>query len=166
MIDRIACHFCASHALVLVDHVEGLHGHNYRVEVEVKGQLAPEGILIDFIFLEGLLQQLVMDWDHYVLFPADNPRVQIQTTEMDSNLQIRYDDRIYSIPKAEVKILPCTNVTAETLAQLMGEKLAERLQNHPSWEQVQAITVHVWETQYYKASYTFTQNDPTLPKTS
>jgi 6-pyruvoyltetrahydropterin/6-carboxytetrahydropterin synthase len=163
-IDRAASHFCASHALVLTEYVEGLHGHNYRVEVEIGGDLSPEGILIDFIFLEKLLKQLVLDWDHYTLFPSNNPRIQIQTSETDHNLHISYADRFYSIPKSEVKILPCINVTTESLAQLLGERLADELQNHASWAQIHSITVTIWETLYYKASFTFTRTDSTQSK--
>ncbi|MFW9778977.1 MAG: 6-pyruvoyl tetrahydropterin synthase family protein [Candidatus Heimdallarchaeota archaeon] len=164
-INRNASHFCASHALVLDEYVEGLHGHNYRVEVEITGNVSAEGILIDFIFLDELIKQLLSEWDHYTLFPLHNPRISVLTSELDHNLQIRYADRIYSIPKAEVKLLPCRNVTTETLSRLLNEKLAETLQSHPSWEQIYSITVTIWETQYYKASYTFTRDDPTLAKT-
>lgn len=163
-INRNASHFCASHALVLDEYVEGLHGHNYRVEVEITGNVTDEGILIDFIFLEELIKQLLSDWDHYTLFPSHNPRIEILTSELDLNLQISYTDRVYSIPRAEVKLLPCVNVTTETLARLLSEKLAETLQNHPSWEQIYSITVTIWETQYYMASYTFRRDDPTLAK--
>lgn len=50
--------FSAAHRLRLADgSFEPLHGHNWRVEVELAGpRLDPEGMLADFTVLQPLLQ--------------------------------------------------------------------------------------------------------------
>ncbi len=151
-IDKISAHFSAAHFLISDHYEEGLHGHNYLVGIKVKGSMDIFDVIIDFVFLENLLSEVLLEWDHFVLIPSKNKHVKIH--ENKDNLEINYRKRFYSIPKEEVKILDCTNVTTETLARLLGEKLRTRLKKEIFWGRIQAITATIWETSYYRANYT------------
>ncbi len=155
-IDKISAHFSAAHFLISDHYEEGLHGHNYLVGIEVKGSMDIFDMIIDFVFLENLLSEVLLDWDHFVLIPSKNKHMKIH--ENKDNLEINYGKRFYSIPKEEVKILDCTNVTTETLARLLGEKLQTRLKKENFWERIQAITATIWEKSYYRANYTIKTN--------
>ncbi|MHA2246508.1 MAG: 6-pyruvoyl trahydropterin synthase family protein [Candidatus Hodarchaeales archaeon] len=151
-IDRISEHFSASHAIISSHYKEGLHGHNYLVGIEIEGSIDIDDMVVDFIFLKDILSQALSDWDHYVLIPSKNKHIKIR--ENEGNLEIEYGNRFYSIPQTEIKLLNCRNVTAETLARLLGEKIQILLRRETFWEKIQAIKITVWETTYYRATYT------------
>ena len=155
-IDKISAHFSASHALVSDHHKEGLHGHNYLVEIEIEGSINIDDIVVDFIFLEKLLSQALSRWDHYTLIPSKNKHMIIR--ENKNNLEIEYGNRFYSIPKTEIKLLNCTNVTTEALARLLGKKIRNRLKKEAFWKRIRVIKITIWETSYYRASYTIKSN--------
>ncbi|MFX0052467.1 MAG: 6-pyruvoyl tetrahydropterin synthase family protein [Candidatus Hodarchaeota archaeon] len=156
-IDKVSNHFCASHALISNRYCEGIHGHNYLVDVKIEGNKDPEEILIDFIFLDNLLKEITSKFDHYVLIPSQNNLLKI--TRSSGNLELRYGDRFYSIPENEIKLLECANITAETLARLLGEELYKRLKGEEFWNRINQIRLSVWETEFYKATYTIFPND-------
>jgi 6-pyruvoyltetrahydropterin/6-carboxytetrahydropterin synthase len=155
-IDKGSAHFSASHVIISDQFEEGLHGHNYLVEIEIEGNVDPDDLLIDFIFLEKLLSQALLNWDHFVLLPSNNKKMKI--CENEDNIEIKYGNRFYSLPKAEIKFLSCTNVTTEVLARLLGEKLRALLHQEEFWKRIQAIKITIWETSVYRASYTIRPN--------
>jgi 6-pyruvoyl-tetrahydropterin synthase len=156
-IDRVSAHFSASHVLFSNYYEEGLHGHNYYVEIEIEGTADTDDLIIDFIFLEKLLSQALSGWDHYVLLPSKNKKMKIRETK--DNIEIKYGNRFYSLPKNEIKFLRCTNVTTEVLAKLLGEKMKTLLSQEEFWKRIQGIKITIHETSVYRASYTI-RSDP------
>jgi len=149
-IDKIAAHFSASHALISDDIEEGLHGHNYQVGIEIEGKPDSDDIIIDFLYLDKMLNNLLSEWDHYVLLPSNNPNMEINVRE--NNLDIKYGIRFYSIPNDEVQVLDCTNVTTEALTRLLGEKVQNKLKEKEFWQRIERINITIWETSYYRAT--------------
>lgn len=149
-IDKIAAHFSASHALISDDIEEGLHGHNYQVGIEIEGKPDSDDIIIDFLYLDKMLNNLLSEWDHYVLLPSNNPNMEINIRE--NNLDIEYGIRFYSIPNEEVKVLDCTNVTTEALTRLLGEKVQNQLKKKEFWQRIERINITIWETSCYRAT--------------
>ena len=155
-IDRVSAHFSASHALISDHFEEGLHGHNYQVELEIEGTTEDDNVLVDFIFLENLLHQALSTWDHYVLLPSQNKRIKIR--ESEDNIDFEYGSRFYSIPRTEIIFLDCNNVTTEVLTQLLAEKMSGLLKQESFWKRIQSIRVTIWETPTYRASYRIKTN--------
>ena len=63
--------FSAAHFITFAGDVcERLHGHNYRVAVEVTGPLDKNQYVVDFIALRDELKVITDDLDHRVLLPA------------------------------------------------------------------------------------------------
>ncbi len=149
-IDKIAAHFSASHALISDDIEEGLHGHNYQVGIEIEGKPDSDDIIIDFLYLDKMLNNLLSEWDHYVLLPLNNPNMEVNVRE--NNLDIEYGIRFYSIPNDEVKVLDCTNVTTEALTRLLGEKVQNQLKETEFWQRIERINITIWETSCYRAT--------------
>jgi len=47
-----------------------LHGHTFRLEVEVEGEIDPEtGMIIDFALLKKAVKEILVDYDHKVIVP-------------------------------------------------------------------------------------------------
>ena len=156
-IDKTSCEFSASHAVISKGFVEGIHGHNYLAEVEIRGTVDSDEIIIDFIFLDKLLQTLTSEWDHYVLLPNQNPHLKIKKN--GENLELQYGERLYSIPEAEIKFLPCANVTTEALARVLGENIKTELKKENFWSRLKVIKTTIWETSSYNATYTIDLTD-------
>ena len=70
---KIVTHFAAAHQLKMVaEKCENLHGHNWKIEVCVKGQtLNPAGVLIDFGELKQYLSEIIARLDHTFLNELD-----------------------------------------------------------------------------------------------
>ncbi len=108
------------------DHCEPIHGHNYRVAVEVEGELDPNHYVFDFIALRDLTRGLVAELDHRMLLPDRSTLIAIED-DGPSNWRVRYADRRWSFPKAECVLLPVANTTAELLATYLAGRLLEAL---------------------------------------
>ena len=66
---KIVSHFAAAHQLTMVaKKCENLHGHNWKVEVSVKGdRLNNAGVLVDFGILKGYVKEIMGRLDHKFL---------------------------------------------------------------------------------------------------
>ena len=63
-------HFSAAHFLTCVpdDHqCRRMHGHNYRVVVEIEGKVRSDGMVMDFAVLDALVDPIIEHLDHRVL---------------------------------------------------------------------------------------------------
>jgi len=60
---RVERVFSAAHAIIIAGEREPLHGHDWRVRVEVRGpRLDGDGLLCDFHELERLLDAVIAPW--------------------------------------------------------------------------------------------------------
>lgn len=66
---RVETHFQASHRLRLSDgSIEPAHDHDWLVTAEVcSGKLNPMGIVMDFVKLKAMMDEIVCDFDHTAL---------------------------------------------------------------------------------------------------
>jgi 6-pyruvoyltetrahydropterin/6-carboxytetrahydropterin synthase len=66
---KILSHFAAAHQLTMVaQKCENLHGHNWKVEVCVRGErLNDAGVLVDFGILKKHLREIMGRLDHKFL---------------------------------------------------------------------------------------------------
>jgi len=112
--------FCAAH--ILVGHAgkcANLHGHNYKVEVSLKGsKLNSLGILVDFTDIKNASKDIIEGLDHKYLNEIDyKPFKDGQTTaeniskyiynklkeELGENSNLVNYVKIWETPKASVK---------------------------------------------------------------
>jgi 6-pyruvoyltetrahydropterin/6-carboxytetrahydropterin synthase len=116
--------FCSGHFITYNgDQCERLHGHNYRVAVEVEGPLDENHYVFDFIALKDLTRAITDELDHRMLLPTRSPLVTL--TGDGPNWLVHYRDRHWSFPRDECALLPIENTTAERLADYIGLRLRE-----------------------------------------
>lgn len=121
--------FSAGHFITFDgDHCERIHGHNYRVAVEVEGPLDVNHYVFDFIALRDLTRALTGELDHRMLLPAESPLIAIE--EDGDNWLARYQRRRWSFPKDECVLLPVANTTAELLADYLASRLLAAFDAH------------------------------------
>jgi 6-pyruvoyltetrahydropterin/6-carboxytetrahydropterin synthase len=118
--------FSAGHFITFNGNIcERLHGHNWRVAVEVEGALDENSYVYDFIALRDQTQQLVQQLDHRMLLPLQHPTIRV--THDETEVTARFEQRRWVFPREDCILLPIANTTAELLAQWMGEQLRETL---------------------------------------
>jgi len=80
---KIVSQFAAAHQLrEYQGGCENLHGHNWKVEVFVKGEkLGQDGLLIDFRIIKNATKEVLEDLDHTFLNELENFREQNPSSE-------------------------------------------------------------------------------------
>ncbi|HEX3530620.1 MAG TPA: 6-carboxytetrahydropterin synthase [Thermoanaerobaculia bacterium] len=120
---------------------ELLHGHNYRVEVELGGAgLDEEGLLVDLDSFKKLLRSRCARLDSVTLLPAESRR--LQWSRVEGAVEVRCGARVYRFPESDVLLLPLINTSIELLARLLWQELAP----HLAGSQVDWMAVSVQES--------------------
>src|SRR5947199_4495829 len=75
------------------DNCERIHGHNYRVAVEVEDDLDENHYVFDFLALRDLARGITDELDHRMLLPARSPLIRLE--EEGSNWLARYREHYW-----------------------------------------------------------------------
>jgi len=137
--------FSSAHFLIFDEKkAEKLHGHNYRVRVDLEipseTDLKAKGFFVDFNVFKAEIKRLVDLWDEHVLLPEQHPDMKIRRD--GASLAVSFRERAYVFPADEVVLLPITNTSVEQLSRLLAEAMMAKFRDHG----VAALTVHVEET--------------------
>ncbi|MFO7667589.1 MAG: 6-carboxytetrahydropterin synthase QueD [Desulfobacterales bacterium] len=96
---KVLNHFSAAHQLKLVAaKCENLHGHNWKIEVCVKGEkLNSAGVIMDFGQIKKYVSEIMTSLDHKFLnelewFKGVNPSSEIIAMKIAKELQEKIDD--------------------------------------------------------------------------
>jgi 6-pyruvoyltetrahydropterin/6-carboxytetrahydropterin synthase len=151
--------FSAAHFLIFPDgSAERLHGHNYRVYVEVDAALSEHGLVLDFIQVKPVVRELCDELDEHWLLPGEHHELAHGLRD-DGIVEVRYRDRYYAAPEADVIVLPINNTSAENLATWMARQLAARLEKRFPDVVVNRLRVAVEETSGQRGVYLYTRDD-------
>jgi 6-pyruvoyltetrahydropterin/6-carboxytetrahydropterin synthase len=141
--------FSAAHfTLFGPDEAEPLHGHNYRVVVELEADaLDGEGLVTAIGAAKERIRAACRRLDDRVLLPEGSPYLRIE--ERDGSCQVLYARRTYQFPAAEVLRLPIANTSIELLALHLWHELAPRFAGTPA----RSLAVTVDESDGQSARY-------------
>lgn len=118
--------FSAAHFITFNGNVcERLHGHNWRVAVEVAGPLDANRYVFDFIALRDALQRIVAELDHRMLLPLRHASIRVE--EQGNEVEVKFENRRWVFPREDCVLLPVENTTAELLAHWIGGRLREQI---------------------------------------
>jgi 6-pyruvoyltetrahydropterin/6-carboxytetrahydropterin synthase len=134
--------FSSAHFTLFGDgRAELLHGHNYRVRVELAGgELDGDGLLVDIERFKRELRALCARLDSRTLIPTLSPRLDWLRDE--GGIEVRFGDRTYRFPAADTLLLPLANTSIELLARSLWQDLAPLL----AGSRVRSLAVSVEET--------------------
>ena len=122
-VEGVRLRFAAAHMATLGDDLEPLHGHNYAVRCRVEGALTADRWVIDFSVLKRAAREACEALDHRFLLQRDSPLLDVR--EDGEAWTIRFREREYRFPAADVAALPIANSTAELIAEwIAGRVLA------------------------------------------
>jgi 6-pyruvoyltetrahydropterin/6-carboxytetrahydropterin synthase len=117
--------FSAAHFITFGGHCERLHGHNYHVAAEVYGSLDDNCLVVDFLLVRDKLRNIAIELDHYVLLPTQH--AQIRVDDNGREVTATWNDRRWTFPSGDCRLLPLANTTSELLAAYIGGKLQAAL---------------------------------------
>lgn len=145
--------FCGSHFLVFGEgeSTEPLHGHDYRVRIEVAGPVDPlTGWVVDFLELRTVLLQNIQPLDQKILLPELSPYLKL--VEHEGELEINARDRTWSFPSGDCLILPIRATTTELLARHLAVAINRDLVGLGSSSSFDSIEVTLEESGGFYAS--------------
>jgi 6-pyruvoyltetrahydropterin/6-carboxytetrahydropterin synthase len=159
-IDKEYLKFSAAHFLIFPDgSAERLHGHNYRVYVEIDGRLSPQGLVLDFKEVKPVIRQLVDSLDEHWLIPGEHPVLTWSERE-DGVVEVRYLERYYAAPKEDVIVMPINNTSAENFAGWIARELLDRLRVRFPDVWVRVLRVMVEETPGQRGVFEYADDEP------
>ncbi len=136
--------FSAAHFITFNGNTcERLHGHNWRVAVEVTGPLDENSYVFDFIALRDATQKLVSELDHRMLLPTAHPAIRV--TADDREVTAVFEERRWVFPLADCILMPVANTTAELIAHWMGVQLRDVLRQHTGGRGLTSLRVEIEE---------------------
>ena len=141
--------FAAAHFTLFADQAaERLHGHNYRVRIELSGaELDGHGFLVPVAGLKTRIRAICATLDERILIPEQSRLLELRH-ESDS-IAVSLGTRPYRFPRDEVALLPLPNVTIEALAKHVWGELAPSL----AGTKVLRLRVEVEETAGQSAAF-------------
>jgi len=148
-LDKADFQFCAAHFCVFPGEREPLHGHNYRVYVELGGPGDDLGYVAEFGWLKKVVRELLARLDHRVLIAEDCPELRVAGEA--GQVRVYWRDDSWSFPVGDVVRLPIKNTTAELLAGYIWREIRDRLITPEAWGR---LSVEVEETPGQRAGIT------------
>lgn len=108
---------------------QNLHGHTYKLQVEISGELHQNGVkrgmVMDYSYLKTIVKTYILEpMDHAFIYDLHNER-----ESRVAQLLIDLKSKVYAIP---------SRTTAEEMAKYMFEKL-EKIG-------LPVSLIHLWET--------------------
>ncbi len=118
--------FASAHFLIFDDgRREELHGHNYRVRVEIHGELDGD-LVLDFCHVKPLVTEVCRALDHRIILPAENPHLAVTTSDDGREVEARFAADAgarFVFPARDVVVLPIPNTSTERLAEHLAGQL-------------------------------------------
>ncbi len=147
--------FCCAHFITFDGgDCERLHGHNYRVAVEIEGPLDSNHYIFDFVALKRRTQSIVDELDHHMLLARGNPLLPV--TDAGDNYIVNFGAKTWSFPKEDCAVLPIENTTTELLAKWFAGRLATELEKQYGYAP-DAMRVEIEETTGQSATFAITR---------
>ena len=118
-------HFNAAHFITMEGSCENLHGHNFHVRVQARGDNTADAFVVDFVQLTRLARDICATLHDRVLLPGNSEQVRL--SRQDGLLHVSACGRRFALPEENCAVLPVANTTAEMLAWHIAEELVAGL---------------------------------------
>jgi 6-pyruvoyltetrahydropterin/6-carboxytetrahydropterin synthase len=143
-VEKEAFNFACGHFLIFADGTrEELHGHNYRVFVELLGELDAASIVFDFRKFKPIVKRLCDALDHRTLLPIESSFLTIEAGAESVEVTFGKDRMLF--PRRDVILLPLANTSAELLARHFCDGILAEIKRLFPLTRIRSIEVGVEE---------------------
>ncbi len=125
VVDSPRMRFSSSHFIVEHEKCERIHGHNYKVKIELKGELDKNRMVMDFKEIKEVIMEVIDRLDHKLLLPAKKGTMKL--VEKEDQIEVTTATKFYSIPKEDYLLLPIKSTTAEDLSKYIFDELKKQI---------------------------------------
>jgi len=123
-IEKSYLHFSAAHFTIFsATNRERLHGHNWRIAVEITGEIGDNGLCFDYAIYKKILKELCAKYDEFTLIAEHSPYLNI--TEDSEFFYIKHNGRTQPLLKTDTILMPVQNITIEALATYFLHELTK-----------------------------------------
>lgn len=137
-IEKSYLHFSAAHFTIFsATNRERLHGHNWRIAVEIECEMADDGLCFDYAIYKKILKDLCAQYDEYTLIAQNSPHLNI--TEDENYFFIEHNHITQPLLKTDTILMPVSNITIESLAHYFLEVMTDDKQ------QLDDLKIHAFE---------------------
>ncbi len=150
-IDPGELYFNAAHFITFDNHCENLHGHNFHVRIDARGENGSDNLVADFVLITRLAAGICSKLNDKVLLPAESNVVRIE--QRNSQTYISSYGKQFMLPDDNCYLLPVSNTTAEMLAWYIGECLIEALQQEDAVSNMSELSIAVEESSHQWGIY-------------
>ena len=146
--------FGSAHFLIFGDGSrEELHGHNYKVEVQVEGETIAGDLVLDFIQFKPIIKGICDGLDHRTLLPRFNPNLEVAVH--DDRVEARHrDGSFFCFPRRDVLVLDLPNTSTEMLATFIAKAILAALPSRIPDARLRSLSVSVEESPGQAGIYT------------
>ncbi len=125
-VERTDLNFSAAHFLIRHPKCERIHGHNYKVTIEIESdKLNSQQMIVDFLDVRNVARDICQKMDHYILIPTKEKEVEIK--EMGKEIEVIANGRRYIFPKDDALLLPIEATTVEKISEYIYKQLKKSL---------------------------------------
>jgi len=136
--------FASAHFLIFANGKrEPLHGHNYQVSVQLEGELDRAGVVLDFITLKPMVKRICDSLDHRTLIQTESPALEVRRRARE--IEVRYRQQKFILPKQDVLLLPLANTSTELLAEHVAKRIRRQVQQNFRGTKIRHMEVGVEE---------------------
>ena len=97
--------------------VEPLHGHTFRVKLEITGTPDEFGCVVDFVLVEQIMVKILHQYEHKILIPVNDSDLILR--DNGSQVTIGVLNSVWEFPAKDVKLLPAKNASTESIAAVI-----------------------------------------------
>lgn len=123
-VERTDLNFSAAHFLMRHPKCERVHGHNYRVTIEIESdKLNSQQMIVDFLDVRDIVREICQKMDHHILIPTKAEDIEIK--EMGDEMEVIANKRRYVFPKDDALLLPIEATTVEKISEYIYKHLKQ-----------------------------------------
>jgi len=137
--------FTAAHFLTFADGSrEELHGHTYRLELRLEGDMDESGLLVDFLVLIPMVEKICQALDRRTILPEKNPHLEVSAEQDRVKVGHRRDS--FTFPRRDTVLLALANTSTELLAAHLAREIRGALAKLTRAPALQALEVRLEES--------------------
>ena len=102
---------------------ERLHGHNFRVELDIEARMLGNGMCFDYGIYKARVVALCRELNEWTILPTRSPHLRIE--EDGPHVYAHFAGERIPFLRGDVKLLPIENATLEEFARWFLERLME-----------------------------------------
>ncbi|MEM2134013.1 MAG: 6-pyruvoyl tetrahydropterin synthase family protein [Candidatus Jordarchaeaceae archaeon] len=123
-VERTDLNFSAAHFLIRHPKCERIHGHNYKVTIEIESdKLNSQQMIVDFLDVRNVARDICQKMDHHILIPTKEKEVEIK--EMGKEIEVIANRRRYIFPRDDALLLPVEATTVEKISEYIYKQLKQ-----------------------------------------